>query len=157
VAPIIFVFNIDFLYFVGPCPHRDMDYGIWSKFWKFCLIKIGFTLGELVSLVKVFRLFKLEHMFFGVQSVDTVGRCTTSYLLVGPMCLWCLVFKWFLMCSPSYYHCFHIHSSKFLNLFFNVLVQFPNNESFFILHYLLKIRSILFWHKYLGKNINSQV
>ncbi len=28
--------------------------------------------------------------FFGVQSVDTVGRCT-SYLLAGPTCLWCLV------------------------------------------------------------------
>ncbi len=23
--------------------------------------------------------------------MDTVGRCTTSYLLVGPACLWCLV------------------------------------------------------------------
>ncbi len=29
--------------------------------------------------------------FFGVQSVDTVGRCTTSSLLVGPAWLWCLV------------------------------------------------------------------
>ncbi len=28
----------------------------------------SFTLGELVSLVKVFRLFKLEQMFFGVES-----------------------------------------------------------------------------------------
>jgi hypothetical protein len=57
------------------------DYGIGSNFWKFCLIRTGFTLGELVSLVKVFR---LEQSFFGVQSVDTVGRCTTSYLLAGP-------------------------------------------------------------------------
>ncbi len=24
--------------------------------------------------------------------MDTVGRCTTSYLLVGPTCLWCLVY-----------------------------------------------------------------
>jgi hypothetical protein len=40
--------------------------------------------------VKVFRLFKLEQtFFFGVQSV---GRCTTSYLLAGPVCLWRLVF-----------------------------------------------------------------
>jgi hypothetical protein len=30
-------------------------------------------------------------LFFGVQSVDTVGRCTTSYLLAGPVCVWCLV------------------------------------------------------------------
>jgi len=55
-------------------------------------IRTGFTLGELVSLVKVFRLFRLEWIFFGVQSVDTVGRCTTSYLLAGPACSWCLVF-----------------------------------------------------------------
>jgi hypothetical protein len=32
-----------------------------------------FILAELVSLVEVFRLFKLESMFFGVQSVDKGG------------------------------------------------------------------------------------
>jgi hypothetical protein len=37
---------------------------IGSNFWKFYLIKTGFTLCELVSLVKVFRLFKLEQMCF---------------------------------------------------------------------------------------------
>jgi len=38
--------------------------------------------------VNVFRLFKLEWIVFGVQSVDTVGRCTTSsYLLAGPACV----------------------------------------------------------------------
>ncbi len=37
----------------------------------------SFTLLEMVSLVKVFRLFKLEQMFCNVQSVDTVGRYTT--------------------------------------------------------------------------------
>jgi hypothetical protein len=47
----------------------------------------SFTLLKPVSLVKMFRLFKLEQMFFGVQSVDTVGRCTASYLLAGPACL----------------------------------------------------------------------
>ncbi len=26
--------------FVGPCPHRDRDYHIWSNFWKFYLIKL---------------------------------------------------------------------------------------------------------------------
>ncbi len=36
-------------------------------------------LSELVSLVKVFRMFRLERTFFGVPSVDTVGRCTISY------------------------------------------------------------------------------
>jgi hypothetical protein len=44
----------------------------------------GFTLGEPVSLVEVFRLFKLEQNFFGVGSVNRVGRCTTFYLLAGP-------------------------------------------------------------------------
>jgi hypothetical protein len=46
-----------------------------------------FTLLKLVSrffLVKVFRLFRLEWIFLGVQSVDTVARCTTSYLSAGP-------------------------------------------------------------------------
>jgi hypothetical protein len=61
-------------------------------FGSFYLIRISFTLAELVSLVKVFRSFELEQMFVGVselvfQSVDTVDRCTTSYLLAGPACL----------------------------------------------------------------------
>ncbi len=30
--------------------------------------------------------------FFSVQSVDRVGRCTTSYLLAGLVCLWRLVY-----------------------------------------------------------------
>ncbi len=50
-------------YFIGPCPHRDRDYCIGSSFWKFYLIRTNFTLGELVSLVKVFRLFRLEWIF----------------------------------------------------------------------------------------------
>jgi hypothetical protein len=29
--------------------------------------------------------------FFGVPSVDTIGRCTASYLLAGPVHLRCLV------------------------------------------------------------------
>jgi hypothetical protein len=49
---------------IGPCPHMDRDYRIPSDFWKFYLIKTGCTSGEPVSLVKVFRLFKLEEMFF---------------------------------------------------------------------------------------------
>jgi len=37
---------------------------------------------------KCFRLFRLEWIVFGVQSVDTVGKCTTSsYLLTGPACV----------------------------------------------------------------------
>jgi hypothetical protein len=75
----------------GLHPQRDKDYRIQSNFWKFYLIRIDFTLGDLVSFVKVFRLFELEQMFVGVQSVDTVGRCTTSYLLARPACLWRLV------------------------------------------------------------------
>ncbi len=82
--------------FVGPCPHRDNNYRIRSNFWKFRLIRTGFRWGELVSLVKVFRPFRSERIllvfrgFFSVQSVETVGRYTTSYLLAGPACLWYL-------------------------------------------------------------------
>jgi hypothetical protein len=46
-------------YFVVP----HWDHWIGSNFWKFYLIRIGFTLGEPVSLVKVFRLFRLEWIF----------------------------------------------------------------------------------------------
>jgi hypothetical protein len=48
-----------------PQGHRDY-YCIGSNFWKFYLIRTSFTLGELVSLVKVFRLLRLEWIFFGV-------------------------------------------------------------------------------------------
>jgi hypothetical protein len=50
-------------------------------FGSFTLLELVSQLHESVSLVKVFRLFKLEQMFFGVQSVHTVGSCTTSDLL----------------------------------------------------------------------------
>ncbi len=50
--------------FVGPSPHRARKYRIESNFWKFYLIKIGFKLHEPVSLVIVFRLFKLEWIFW---------------------------------------------------------------------------------------------
>jgi len=46
--------------FVGPCPHRDRDYRIGSNSPKLDLIRTSFTLRELVSLVKVFRLFRFE-------------------------------------------------------------------------------------------------
>jgi hypothetical protein len=72
------------------------DYHIWSNFWKFYLIETGFTLGEPVSLVEMFRLFKLEQIFFGVGSVNAVGRCTTSYYL--------LVWTWCIM-HPSSFVC----------------------------------------------------
>jgi hypothetical protein len=75
--------------FVGP---RDRDYPIGSNFWKLYLIKINFMLSKLVSLVQMFKLFRLEGSFLGIQSLNTVSRCTTSYLLAGPAaCLWCLV------------------------------------------------------------------
>ncbi len=45
---------------------------------------LGLWLGELDSLVKVFRLLRLEQIVLGVQSVDTVGKCITSYPLAGP-------------------------------------------------------------------------
>jgi hypothetical protein len=48
----------------------DKDNHIGSNFGKFYLIRISFTLGERVSLVKVFRLFRLElgTDCFGVHS-----------------------------------------------------------------------------------------
>jgi hypothetical protein len=52
----------------------------------FYLIRTGFIFGELISLMKVFRLFRLEQIFW-VLSVYTVDRCTTSCLLAGPACL----------------------------------------------------------------------
>jgi hypothetical protein len=57
---------------VGPYPQRDRDYHhIWSNFWKFYFIKTD----ELVFLVKVFRLFQLEWIFFWVLgTVDTVAK-----------------------------------------------------------------------------------
>jgi hypothetical protein len=76
------------------------DYRIGSNFWKFYLTRTGFTLGDPVSLVKVFKLFKLERFFFGVQSVDTVGRCITFYLMAGPACLRALVIN-LIRASPA--------------------------------------------------------
>jgi hypothetical protein len=49
---------------IEPCPHRDRGYGIGSNFGKFYLIRTDVTLGEPVSLVKVFRLFRLEGILF---------------------------------------------------------------------------------------------
>jgi hypothetical protein len=48
--------------FVGHCPHRNRDYRIGSNFRKLDLIRTSFTLGELVSLVKVFRLFRFDQI-----------------------------------------------------------------------------------------------
>jgi hypothetical protein len=49
--------------FIGPCPPQGQGlYSVGSNFWKFYLIRTGFTLGEPVSLVKVFRLFRLEQI-----------------------------------------------------------------------------------------------
>ncbi len=54
-------------------------------FGKFYLVRTNFTLGELVSLVvKVFRLFRFEWIVL----VFRVGRCTSIFsLLAGPACL----------------------------------------------------------------------
>jgi hypothetical protein len=50
---------------IGPCPPKGPGlFAFDQTFGKFYLIRTGFTFGELVSLVKVFRLFKLEQMFF---------------------------------------------------------------------------------------------
>jgi len=49
--------NIFIYLFIGP-----WNYHIGSNFWKFYLIRTSFTLGQPVSLVKVFRLFRLERI-----------------------------------------------------------------------------------------------
>jgi len=74
-------------YFIGPCPHMDRDYHIGSNLWKFYVVRTGFILDKQVFWVKVFRLFRLEWIFFGVESVDTGNRCRTSYLFAGPACM----------------------------------------------------------------------
>jgi hypothetical protein len=78
-------------YFIGPCPHRTRDYHIGSNLWKFYVVRTGFILDKQVFWVKVFRLFRLEWIFFGVESVDTGNRCRTSYLFAGPACMWDIV------------------------------------------------------------------
>ncbi len=67
--------------FVGPAPVGDKDYHIGSNFWKFYIISIGFTLGEPVFLVKVFRLFRLERIFL-------VLRVWTQYVDVQNLIYW---------------------------------------------------------------------
>jgi hypothetical protein len=74
--------------FVGPCPHRDRDYRIRSNFWKFYLIKTGFTLGELVfSFGENVETVYIGTDLFSVRTLDIVSKGTTSYLLAGPACL----------------------------------------------------------------------
>jgi hypothetical protein len=52
-----------------------------SNFWKFFLIRTSFTLGEPVSLVKVFRLFRVECIFL-------VFRVWTQYVDVQHLIYW---------------------------------------------------------------------
>ncbi len=59
----------------------DKDYRIGSNFWKFYLISIGFTLGEPVFLVNVFKLFRLEPIFL-------VLRVWTQYVDVQYLIYW---------------------------------------------------------------------
>ncbi len=55
--------------------------GLWHWIQLLEVLPYWNRFGERVSLVKVFRLDRLEWICFGVQSVDIVSRCTTSYLL----------------------------------------------------------------------------
>ncbi len=70
-----------FPYFVGLCLFRDREYHIGSNFWKFYLVRISFTLDELVSLVKVFRVFRLEWIIL-------VFRMRTQYVDVQHLIYW---------------------------------------------------------------------
>jgi len=67
------------LHLLGPAPTGKETIAFDPTFGSFTL------LSEPVHLLKMFRLFKLEQMFFLFQ--DTIGSCTTSYLLAGPVCL----------------------------------------------------------------------
>jgi hypothetical protein len=67
-----------FCVLLGPVPVGD--YRIGSNFWKFYLIKPDFTLGDPVSLVEMFRLFKLEWIFLGVQEC---GHSTEMYNILS--------------------------------------------------------------------------
>jgi hypothetical protein len=49
--------------------------------------------------------------FLGVQTVDRVRRCITSYLLAGPACLKCLVFHIFKLEKFEIQLCEHIEGS----------------------------------------------
>ncbi len=62
--------------FIGPC-----DYSIGSNFWKFYLNRTSFTLGEPVSSVKVFRLFRMEQIVL-------VFRVRTQYADVQHIIYW---------------------------------------------------------------------
>jgi hypothetical protein len=84
--------------FLGPVPHRDKDYRIRSNFWKFYLIRTGFTLGEPVLLVKVFRLFRLERFFLCSYRIRSsfwkFYLIRTGFTLREPV-LWVNVFRLF--------------------------------------------------------------
>ncbi len=95
----------------APAP-TDRDYRIGSNIWKFYLIRIGFTLGEPVSLVKVLKLFRSERIFFNVQSVDTVGRCTTSLSIGRARVLVMPCFTY-----PPHYSIFGYYIVMYFNLF----------------------------------------
>ncbi len=68
------------------CWARGRDYCIGSNFWKFYLIRTGFTLDELVFLVKVFRMFRLELSFLvfrakiSLQSYFAKFTCPVSQI-----------------------------------------------------------------------------
>jgi len=129
-----------------------MDYCIGFNFWKFYLIRTSFTLGEPVCLVKVFRLFRLKRIYFGVQSIDTVHRCKPSYLLAGPACLWCLVVSWFFNVDFNFHLNFVGHWSCNGNLEFHFLHKWHNTlyiSSMFIV-YVVKLLQIF------GSNVMHQ-
>ncbi len=107
---------------------------IGSNFWKFYLIKTGFTLGEPVSLVKVFRVFRLEWIFL-------VFRVWTQYVDVehliywqGQHVLWCLV------------SCSYVHSEQFLLNMYLVVTSAGWLLNFFNIHLASYLK---FWNFHL--------
>jgi hypothetical protein len=55
-------------------------FGLFRLEWIVLVIRISFILCELISLVKMFRLFRLEWIVLVFrESVDTIDKCTTFY------------------------------------------------------------------------------
>jgi hypothetical protein len=73
--------------FVGSCSRRDRDYCIQSNFWKFYLIRTDFTVGEPVSLVKVFRQSKLEFLLSPSPGVASSSSLFFLHPLLVYVCL----------------------------------------------------------------------
>jgi len=118
----------------------DRDYGIGSNFWKFYLIRSGFTLGEAVSLVKVLRLFRLERSFLVFRVWTQQGPEWTSTHQCTNVDGWCTDRMLFSIPVPSQVDvlCFPVLSpfSAMISVFFLQLYFLPAPTRFYLCMYL---------------------